>query len=85
MVALPKVVRDNKVVWFDEGVWRMCFYQYLGYYPPSRGEFYLSGAEVQAYRAYDDLEASFHVVRPTCQALPVKAWEHGEIIVVKEL
>ena len=85
MVAIPKVVKDNKVVYFGEGVWKTCFYEYLGYRSPSRGEFYLSGAVVQAYRAYADLEAEYHIVKPTFSAVSVKAWERGEEIVVKEM
>lgn len=43
-------------------------YRKLGLRPPKKGEFYLSGAVVQAYRAPNDLSSSYHVVEPTTQA-----------------
>lgn len=85
MTTIPRVVKDNKVVYFSIGVWRNCFYTYLGYRPPNRGEFYLSGAEVQAYRAYGNLETAYHVVQPTDYAISVKAWKHGKEVKVEDI
>jgi hypothetical protein len=31
--------------------------------PPKKGEFYLSGAVPEVYRALEDLESSYHIVR----------------------
>lgn len=42
-----------------------CFYEALGFRPPRKGEFYLSGAIPMAYRAKADLAAAYQVVRPT--------------------
>jgi hypothetical protein len=43
-------------------------YRKLGFRPPKKGEFYLSGAIVQAYRAPNDLSTPYHVVEPTAEA-----------------
>ncbi|MGO7308822.1 hypothetical protein ACCS91_33745 [Rhizobium ruizarguesonis] len=40
-------------------------YRKLGFRPPKKGEFYLSGAIVQAYRAPNDLTTPYHVVEAT--------------------
>ena len=39
-------------------------YRKLGFRPPRKGEFYLSGAVVTAYRAPNDLTTSYQVVEP---------------------
>lgn len=39
-------------------------YTLMGFRYPKKGEFYLSGALVMAYRAPNDLTSSFHVVEP---------------------
>lgn len=31
--------------------------------PPKKGEYYLSGSAITAYRAYEDLTSSFHIAR----------------------
>ena len=80
-----KFIKENKVFYFGEGVYKYCFYEYVGYRCPNRGEFYLSGAVIEAYRAFADLSTSYHVVKPTVQATPVKAWTRGEEIKVGEL
>ena len=80
-----KFIREHKVFYFGEGVYKSCFYEYVGYRCPNRGEFYLSGAVTEAYRAFADLSASYHVVKPTVQATPVKAWTRGKEIEVGEL
>ena len=79
------VIRENKVFFFGDGVYRNCFYEYIGYRCPNRGEFYLSGAEIHAYRAHADLSTRYHVVRPTVHAVSVTAWIRGEEIEVREL
>lgn len=43
-------------------------YRKDGFRPPKKGEFYLSGAIVQAWRAPNDLSASYQVVVPTTPA-----------------
>ncbi|NEI32159.1 hypothetical protein [Rhizobium ruizarguesonis] len=40
-------------------------YRKLGFRQPKKGEFYLSGAIVQAYRAPNDLTTPYHVVEAT--------------------
>ncbi len=80
-----KFIKENKVFYFGEGVYKHCFYEYVGYRCPDRGEFYLSGAVTEAYRAFADLSACYHIVRPTDQAIPAKAWTHGEKVEVREL
>lgn len=36
----------------------------IGYRPPKKGEYYLGGAIVEAYKAYNDLTSSYWVVEP---------------------
>jgi hypothetical protein len=43
-------------------------YRQLGFRPPKKGEFYLSGAIVVAYLAPNDLSTSYQVVEPTTPA-----------------
>ena len=58
----------------------MCFFKYLGFRPPNKGEWYLSGAIVEAYRAPSDLSVSFHVVEPTHKAVKQTGYVKGEAI-----
>ena len=39
-------------------------YVNLGFRAPKKGEYYLSGAVVQAYKAPNDLGCAYHVVAP---------------------
>jgi hypothetical protein len=39
-------------------------YEVLGFRPPKKGEFYLSGAKLMAYKAPNNLSYSFLVVKP---------------------
>ena len=39
-------------------------YRKLGFRPPCKGEYYLSGAIVMAYRAPNDLSTAYQVVEP---------------------
>ena len=48
--------------------------------PPKRGEWYLSGAVVQAYRAPQDLTLLFYIVRPTHRAISQTCTVRGEEI-----
>ena len=52
---LPRIVQF-------EGSLGKSTYRKLGFRPPKRGEFYLSGAIVTAYRAPNDLTTPYHVV-----------------------
>lgn len=46
-----------------------CFYQHQGMRPPRKGEYYLSGAIVTAYRALADMSTPYQVVAPTTRAV----------------
>jgi len=47
----------------------LCFYeQERSFRAPRKGEYYLSGAIVQAYRAPNDLSTAFKIARPTHRA-----------------
>lgn len=52
----------------------MCFYEAGEFRRPHRGEFYLSGAIVAAWRAPNDLGTSYRIVRPTHRARRVEGW-----------
>lgn len=60
-----------------------CFYRILGFRPPRKGEFYLSGAIVEAYRARNDLMATYTVVEPTHWAVVpdmARAFVRGPVV-----
>ena len=56
----------------------MCFYEAGPMRAPRRGEFYLSGAIVEAYRAPNDLGDVRRIVRPTHYAKQRMAWIEGD-------
>lgn len=59
----------------------MCFYESGEFRAPVKGEFYLSGAIVQAWRAPNDLRAEYRIVRPTHKAKQVMRWvEDGPVV-----
>lgn len=60
-----------------EGLGR-CYYAHVGFRPPLKGEFYLSGAIVTGYRAPNDLSTAYHVVRPTHHAVASTWWQRGD-------
>ena len=57
----------------------LCFYEHMGFRFPKRGEYFLSGAIVAAYRAPNDISTKYHIVRPTYSAVPVRYYERGEL------
>lgn len=54
-------------VYFEDGLGH-CFIKCLGHRPPRRGEYYLVGALMRAYRALEGMTAHFHIVKPTRKA-----------------
>lgn len=65
MVALPDAVH------FEGLPTRRKFtYRVMGFRPPRRGEFYLSGAVVWAFRAPADLRTPYQVVEPLEEYTP---------------
>lgn len=54
------------------------FYEYVGYRAPKAGEWYVSGAIPQGYRAPNDLSAEYHIVRPTFKAVLKSVHVKGE-------
>ena len=57
-----------------------CYYELVGWRAPKKGEWYLSGALVEAYRASNDFTTAFFVVRPTHRVKLVSRYERGEAI-----
>lgn len=53
------------------GYW---WYRDLGFRAPRKGEFYLSGAIVEAYRAPSDLATPYRVVELVRQAKQMMVW-----------
>jgi hypothetical protein len=48
---------------------RTCwFYREVGFRPPKKGEWYLSGAIVEAYQAPHDLTAAYTIVEKVARA-----------------
>ena len=58
----------------------LCFYRRFGFRPPKAGEYYLSGAIVEAYRAAYDYTTPYRIVRPTHRAVQTIAYEKGEAL-----
>jgi len=58
------------------GVGGECYYEVLGFRSPSKGEWYLSGAIVEGYKAFSDLTMKYWVVKPTHYARRV--WQKGK-------
>ena len=56
----------------------MCFFITTGFRQPKAGEFYLSGAIVQAYKTTHDLTRSYHIAVPTFRAVQKTIWAMGE-------
>ena len=61
-----------------EGINGRCYGRVIGLRKPRRGEFYLSGAIIEAYKAPDDLSGFFHVIIPTHRAIP--GYRRGELV-----
>ena len=59
-----------------EGMRGRYFYAVMGQRCPLKGEFYLSGAIVQAWKAPNDFSSTYTVVKPTHKAR--QAWVRGE-------
>lgn len=69
---LPEVVGFNPVSFISlGGFW---YYDVVDFRPPKKGEYYLSGAIVEAYRAPNDLGDSFLVVKKTVKARQTSMW-----------
>ncbi len=54
-----------------------CYYKHIAFRPPRQGEFYLSGAIVQAWRAPNNLSIAYHVIQPTHHAKKVSVHKKG--------
>lgn len=50
------------------------FYRVLGYRPPKKGEYYLSGAKIAVYKAPNDLSCPYLVVEKTDHAIRESVW-----------
>lgn len=55
-----------------------CFYRIVGHRQPREGEFYISGAIPEAYRARADYSSAYLIVEPTHYAKRVQRFERGE-------
>lgn len=64
------------VVAIDDGVVsRHYFYQIIEYRRPKKGEYFLDGAVITAYKAVTDLYDEYLVVELTCPAKLIWVWE----------
>lgn len=70
----------NEPIEFEGSLWRAFYFEYMGWRAPKKGEYFLSGAIITAYRAYSDMTRDFHVVRPTHVAQRVTGWQRGAIV-----
>ncbi len=72
--------QGNKQPITFEGMYAACsyFYRVITWGIPRKGDFYLSGNPVGAWRAPSDLSTPFWIVAPTFRAKRVQAWQKGE-------
>jgi hypothetical protein len=62
-----------------EGIKGKCYWHALDFRPPLKGEYYASGAIVEAYIApADGISTRYLIMQPTHKG--VSAWTRGEII-----
>lgn len=54
-----------------------CYFRAVGLRWPRAGEWYISGAIAEGYRAPNDLSTTYLVVEPTHHARSVMSWERG--------
>jgi hypothetical protein len=64
----------NRVRIGGDFIFKTYAYEVLGFRPPKKGEFYLSGARIMGYQAPNDLSTPFLVVRPTEEMVPRTVW-----------
>jgi len=57
-----------------------CYYTIEGTRTPKKGEFFVSGAIPEAYKAYSDLDTEYMIVKPTHRARRVAGFERGEAL-----
>lgn len=62
----------------DDALGRRVFVELGETRPPMAGEYYLSGAIPEVWRAPNDLGQAFRIVRPTHYARQAIAWDVGE-------
>lgn len=83
-----KDARETHVFWFSK-VWDTrfspkrlganCFFEVVGYRPPKAGEYFVSGAVLEAHHTPRDLTGCVHwIVRPTHYATTKTVWSKGE-------
>ncbi len=72
--------KNNPVIFEDLKPFAHYFYRVVEWDCPKKGEYYLSGAEVAAWRAPNDLSTFFWIVAPTFIAKRVQTWVKGSPI-----
>ena len=82
MTQKPVHFEGLSPVW-EQSLSNLCFYEHLEFRPPKKGEFYLSGAIVTAYRAPNDLSTAFRIVRPTFRAKKETIFVQGDPITME--
>lgn len=80
VTQLPKNMRSGMVspdpVDFED--LGPCYFRVVQFRHPKKGEYYLSGALIQAWLAPNDLLSEYWVVLPTYKARKVWSWEPAE-------
>lgn len=73
-----------QVLHFDLGAPTACFFEIVEYRCPKKGEFYVSGAIPEAYRALNDFPSPYWIVRPTHRAERVTTFRKGTPVTLTE-
>lgn len=61
-----------------------CYYSLGAYACPKKGEWFLSGGTAEAWRALDDLDCPYRIVRPTFHALNTTVYVMGQPVVIPD-
>lgn len=79
---LPEVVKFERITL--DSYFKHYFYEVVGYRKPKKGEWFLSGAVLYAYKAPNDLNTCYLVAKPTHIAKKKSNWFKGPQFNLKE-
>ena len=63
------------VLYFERAFGGYYYYKIVGYREPKAGEYFVSGADPQAYLATNDLSTKYLIAKKTAKAKLVRVWQ----------